>query len=147
MSTTLALPSVHLPSVSAVALLLLRVADILGPGHPASVACPVPTAVEPVVNDFPWRVALAQCEARLSDQAVCGLEDRSEAETVRDFPVWSVLAALVLGKLLVTLVWCCFRHGSGAQQQRDREEKGVGQGWSPTHAPTRARMLGNGVLE
>ena len=147
MPLSLAIPQASLPSLSAVALLALRVVDLLGPSPPLAAPIVCQAEAPPAAGwEPPLRGALAVCEARLSELAVCKEgENKFEETEAADIPVWSVLAALWIEKILICLVWRCCRRNGG--QQRDREATGVGQVRNSAHASARARMLGNGVLE
>ena len=137
-----------LPSVSAVALLALRAADLLTSPPSSPVVCQVSEQASGGLAAV-WKDSLARCEARLEEAAFCKVEDERKEKSggeQLDLPVWSVLEPLVLEKVGRACWACCRRCCRGHEEGRE----------VPTHfrkariasaPPQRAHMLGGGVLE
>ena len=137
-----------LPSVSAVALLALRAADLLTSPPSSPVVCQVSEQASGGLAAV-WKDSLALCEARLEEAAFCKVEDERKEKSSGDqldLPVWSVLVPLVLDKVC-RACWtccrrCCRRHEEGGEGATHLRKSRVA--FAP---PQRARMLGGGVLE
>ena len=137
-----------LPSVSAVALLVLRAADLLTSPPFSPVVCQVSDQASGGLAAV-WKESLALCEARLEEAAVCKVEDERKEKSSGgqpDLPVWSVLVPLVLEKVGRACWACCRRCGQGHEEGGEGASRFRKARFAFT-PPQRARMLGGGVLE
>ena len=135
-----------LPSVSAVALLVLRAADLLGKPPPPPVVCQFAEQSSGGAAAS-WRDSLALCEARLEESGFCKVEDERKEQSGGgprlDLPVWSLLVPLVLDRVS----WACWRRCGKRHEEGGKGATHLRQGRIAFTPPQRARMLGAGVIE
>ena len=149
-SLTVAVPSAS--TLTAVGLFALRAADLLGRAPtPAPVIYECPFEGPPVADVRGGAVALAECQARVAELAVCPVPEEAGAAS-NLYSGGLVLLTILVGEVVKSLFGCCSRWF--CPQRADRVIDGHGRDGPYVREtrlalppPHRSGMRGGGVLK